>query len=68
VAEFHPEGFRTMAMALADANLLHALPDINVPTLLLYGDQDVRAPVIVAEVLRGRFQDHGWSSCPVSVT
>jgi pimeloyl-ACP methyl ester carboxylesterase len=51
LAEFQPEGFRIMATALAEANLSHVLPDVTVPTLLLYGDQDVRAPLDVAEVL-----------------
>jgi pimeloyl-ACP methyl ester carboxylesterase len=51
LAEFQPSGFRIMATALAEANLSHVLPDISAPTLLLYGDQDVRAPLDVAEVL-----------------
>jgi pimeloyl-ACP methyl ester carboxylesterase len=48
---FHPAGFRAMARASAE-DLRDALPDINVPTLLVYGDQDVRAPLTVAEDLR----------------
>jgi pimeloyl-ACP methyl ester carboxylesterase len=51
VAEFHPVGFRGMAMALAEADLRDVLAYIDVPTLLLYGDQDVRAPREVAEAL-----------------
>lgn len=51
VAEFHPGGFRTMASALAEADLRDVLPRIRVPTLLLYGDADVRAPSSVAEHL-----------------
>ena len=46
---FHPVGFRAMARASAE-NLRDALPDVTVPTLLVYGDQDVR-PLSVAEVL-----------------
>ena len=49
--EFDPAGFRLMAMASAEADLRDMLPSINVPTLLLYGDQDVRAPRPVAEAL-----------------
>lgn len=30
------------------------LPTIDVPTLLIYGDKDVRAPVIVGEDLHAR--------------
>lgn len=47
---FHPAGFRAMARAAAE-DLRDALPHINVPTLLVYGDQDVRAPMTVAEDL-----------------
>ena len=48
--EFHPVGFRAMARALAD-DLRDGLPLVDVPTLLIYGDNDVRAPVAVAEQL-----------------
>ena len=47
---FHPVGFRAMARASAE-DLRDVLPDINVPTLLIYGDSDVRAPLTVAEHL-----------------
>jgi pimeloyl-ACP methyl ester carboxylesterase len=47
---FHPAGFRAMASASAE-NLRDALPRISVPTLLLYGAGDVRAPLPVAEDL-----------------
>lgn len=50
IAAFHPAGFRAMAMASAE-DLRAALPEINLPTLLLYGEQDVRAPRHVAEDL-----------------
>lgn len=49
ISEFHPAGFRNMARSFAEADLRHILPRIEVPTLLLYGDQDVRSPVSVAE-------------------
>jgi pimeloyl-ACP methyl ester carboxylesterase len=52
VRRFSPAGFRTMAVASADADLRHMLPHVRVPTLLLYGDQDVRAPRTVAEGIR----------------
>ena len=52
VARFHPAGFRTMARALAEADLRDVLPRVRVPTLLLYGDNDVRAPLDVATALR----------------
>jgi pimeloyl-ACP methyl ester carboxylesterase len=49
--EFHPAGFRAMARASAEADLRDALPCIDVPTLLLYGDEDARAPQEVADQL-----------------
>jgi pimeloyl-ACP methyl ester carboxylesterase len=39
-----------MARAAAE-DLRGALPYVDVPTLLVYGDQDVRAPLTVAEDL-----------------
>jgi pimeloyl-ACP methyl ester carboxylesterase len=47
---FHPVGFRAMARALAE-DIRDALPQVAVPTLLIYGDNDVRAPLAVAERL-----------------
>jgi pimeloyl-ACP methyl ester carboxylesterase len=47
---FHPSGFRAMARASAE-DLRDLLPRIDVPTLLVCGDQDVRAPLPVAEHL-----------------
>jgi pimeloyl-ACP methyl ester carboxylesterase len=47
---FHPVGFRAMARASAE-DLRHVLPRIRVPTLLVYGDKDARAPLTVAENL-----------------
>jgi pimeloyl-ACP methyl ester carboxylesterase len=47
---FHPLGFRAMARASAE-NLREVLAGIDVPTLLVYGDEDVRAGVAVARDL-----------------
>jgi pimeloyl-ACP methyl ester carboxylesterase len=47
---FHPAGFRCMASALAE-DLRGLLPDISIPTLLVYGDNNQRAPMAVAEHL-----------------
>jgi pimeloyl-ACP methyl ester carboxylesterase len=52
VGRFDPAGFRAMAMSSAEADLRDVLSLIDVPTLLLYGDQDVRAPREVAEALQ----------------
>jgi pimeloyl-ACP methyl ester carboxylesterase len=47
---FHPSGFRAMVRASAE-DVRDVLPHIDVPTLLLCGERDVRAPVAVAEAL-----------------
>jgi pimeloyl-ACP methyl ester carboxylesterase len=52
---FHQVGLRAMARAVAE-DLRGVLPHINVPTLLVYGDKDVRAPLTVAEDLQAAIQ------------
>lgn len=52
--EIHPAGLRAMARSLAEADLRDILPRITVPTLLLYGDEDVRAPLTLAQALHGK--------------
>src|SRR5215211_1034488 len=54
VREFHPVGLRANSRAFAEADLRDVLPTIDVPTLLLYGDEDVRAPSNVAHDLHAR--------------
>ena len=54
--EIHPAGLRAMARSLAEANLRDVLPRISVPTLLLYGDEDSRAPQAVAENIHARIR------------
>jgi pimeloyl-ACP methyl ester carboxylesterase len=53
---FRPAGFRAMAHASAE-DLRDALPQIKVPTLLVYGDKDVRAPMTVAKNLHAALSD-----------
>jgi pimeloyl-ACP methyl ester carboxylesterase len=48
---FHPRGFRAMARASAE-DVRDVLPHVGVPTLLVYGDRDVRAPLTVAQALQ----------------
>lgn len=50
IESFHPAGFRAMASASAE-DLRDVPPSIAVPTLLVYGDKDERAPMAVAEQL-----------------
>ncbi|MGH3006574.1 MAG: alpha/beta fold hydrolase [Gaiellaceae bacterium] len=54
MSEFHPAGLRANARAFAEADLRDVLPSIAVPTLLLYGDKDVRAPLHVAYDLHAK--------------
>lgn len=51
MSEMRPVGTRVMAHAMAEADLRDVLGDIAVPTLLLNGAADDRAPVPVAEAL-----------------
>jgi pimeloyl-ACP methyl ester carboxylesterase len=51
MSDFHPAGMRAMLSAFAEADLRDVLPDIHVPTLLLYGEADQRSPLHVAREL-----------------
>jgi pimeloyl-ACP methyl ester carboxylesterase len=51
VSAFHPAGLRAMALAIAEADLREVVPRIDVPTLLIHGGEDTRAPLTVAEEL-----------------
>jgi pimeloyl-ACP methyl ester carboxylesterase len=44
----NPAGFRAMTCSSAEADLRDILATVDVPTLLLYGDRDARAPLDVA--------------------
>jgi pimeloyl-ACP methyl ester carboxylesterase len=50
VRAFRPQGLRAMSRASFE-DQSQVLPEIGVPTLLLYADHDVRAPVAVGEAL-----------------
>lgn len=52
MAQARPAGTRPMLHALAEADLRDVLPTIAVPTLLLYGAEDARSPLPVAEAMR----------------
>ncbi len=52
VLDFHPHGFRLMAKSLAETDTTDLLPNIAVPTLLLWGDDDRRSPMSIAEQFR----------------
>ncbi|HEY5847889.1 MAG TPA: alpha/beta hydrolase [Microlunatus sp.] len=50
-ANFRPPGFRAMAFASAEADLRDVLPLVDVPTVVLHGADDIRAPRDVAAAL-----------------
>lgn len=50
LAAFHPSGLRALARASAE-DLRGGLPDVTVPTLVVHGTEDERAPGPVAEEL-----------------
>jgi pimeloyl-ACP methyl ester carboxylesterase len=52
VREFNPVGFRAMTWSSAEADLRDILATVDVPTLLLSGDRDARAPLDVAHALQ----------------
>ena len=52
MSDFHPVGFRLMAKSLADSDTTDLLPKIDSPTLVLWGDDDRRSPMIIAEQFR----------------
>ena len=51
-SEFHPMGFRLMSLSSAEVDTRELLPRINVPTLLVWGSEDRRSPVSVADQFR----------------
>lgn len=52
MSEFHPEGYRVMARAFAGLDSRDVLPNIRVPTLLIWGEHDQRSPLHIAEQFR----------------
>jgi pimeloyl-ACP methyl ester carboxylesterase len=52
MSDFHPVGFQLMAKSTADTDTTNLLPTIEVPTLLLWGDDDRRSPMSIATQLR----------------
>ena len=51
MSDSRPVAMRSMAHALAEADLGGGLSSIAVPTLLVYGDADMRSPLTVANDL-----------------
>jgi pimeloyl-ACP methyl ester carboxylesterase len=57
MSEFHPAGFRLMSRSSAEMDTRDLLPRIGVPTLVLWGDDDRRSPMHVAEQLHTAIPD-----------
>jgi pimeloyl-ACP methyl ester carboxylesterase len=57
VRAFHRSGFLAMTLASAEADLREVLPTVRVPTLLVYGERDVRAPVSVGRAIHAAIPD-----------
>jgi len=64
VADFHPLGFRLMTKALADTDTSDVLPTITVPTLLAWGEGDLRSPLSVAHQFLGAIPDSKLAVIP----
>jgi pimeloyl-ACP methyl ester carboxylesterase len=52
MSDFHPIGFRLMALASAQVDTRDLLPNIKVPTLLIWGEADKRSPLSIGYQLR----------------
>lgn len=48
MSDFHSTGFRLMALSSANTDTRDLLPEIRVPTLLVWGEADTRSPISVA--------------------
>jgi pimeloyl-ACP methyl ester carboxylesterase len=53
MSEFHPVGFRVMSRSSAEMDTRDLLARIGVPTLVLWGDNDLRSPMHVARQIQG---------------
>lgn len=53
----HPGGYRAIAHSMAESDLREVLPQVGVPTLLLYGELDERSPLHIAESLRAQIAE-----------
>jgi pimeloyl-ACP methyl ester carboxylesterase len=53
LSEFHPVGFRAMSKSSAETDTTDLLRRIDIPTLVLWGDDDRRSPIQVAHKLHG---------------
>ena len=64
MVDFHPQGFRLMARSSAETDTRNLLPTIKVPTLLLWGESDVRSPLTVANEMHRAIPEAQLSLIP----
>lgn len=57
LADFHPAATRTALEAFAEADLSDTLSEVDAPTLLLYGELDVRSPQAVWQPIHDGIAD-----------
>lgn len=57
LAQIHPVGYRSAAIAIARADVRDVLPRIAVPTLVLCGELDRVVPPTVGTRLAGEIRD-----------
>ena len=57
MADAKPQAFRCLIEAMAACDLRHVLPTIAVPTLLVWGAEDVRSPLRVAHEFEAAIPD-----------
>jgi pimeloyl-ACP methyl ester carboxylesterase len=57
LSTFHPIGFRIMSRSSAETDTTDLLPKIDVPTLPLWGDDDRRSPIHIANQLHSAIPD-----------
>jgi pimeloyl-ACP methyl ester carboxylesterase len=56
-ADARPDSLRVVLPLMADADLRDVLPEITVPTLLIWGEKDVRSPLGVAHQFQQAIPD-----------
>ena len=67
LSDFHPAGFRLMAMSSAEVDTWDILREIRAPTLLVWGDADGRSPMTVARQFHAAIPDARLAVIPGQV-
>ena len=64
MSDFHPVGFRLMALSSAHSDTRDFLPEIRVPTLLVWGEADARSPITVAREIHAAIPNARLTAIP----